>query len=144
MPLGARIVIVGGELVGIELAEFLHERGRKVTVIDDAPRFGKGLTLVRRMRILAELAEHGVALVPGAADIAITRDAVTYSDAAGATQRVPADHVIVAKGASGDLALADALRSAGFNVHAIGDATGVGYIEGAMRGAADAVAAIVA
>ena len=144
MPLGARIVIIGGELVGIELAEFLHERGRKVTVIDDAPRFGKGLTLVRRMRILAELAEHGVALVPGATDIAIQRDAVTYTDASGATQHVPANHVIVAKGASGDLALADALRAAGFRVHAIGDATGVGYIEGAMRGAADAVAAIVA
>ena len=143
MPLGARIVIIGGELVGIELAEFLHERGRKVTVIDDAPRLGKGLTLVRRMRILAELAEHGVALVPGATDIAIMRDAVTYTDAAGAAQRVPADHVIVAKGASGDLALADELRAAGFNVHAIGDATGVGYIEGAIRGAADAVVAIV-
>ena len=144
MPLGARIVIVGGELVGIELAEFLHERGRKVTVIDDAPRFGKGLTLVRRMRILSELAEHGVALVPGAAGIAITRDAVTYADAAGQAHSVPADHVIAAKGASGDLALADALRAAGFRVHAIGDAAGVGYIEGAMRGAADAVAAIVA
>ena len=144
MPLGARIVIVGGELVGIELAEFLHERGRQVTVIDDAPRFGKGLTLVRRMRILSELAEHCVALVPGAADIVITRGAVTYTDAAGQAQSVPADHVIVAKGARGDLALADALRAAGFTVHAIGDATGVGYIEGAMRGAADAVAAIVA
>src|SRR5690606_24904924 len=35
MPLGDRIVIVGGELVGLELAEFLHERGRQVTVVDE-------------------------------------------------------------------------------------------------------------
>ena len=142
MPLGQNIVIIGGELVGIELAEFLHERGRTVTVVDEAPRLGKGLLLVRRMRILAELAEHGVSLQAGAADIAIAKDAVRFTDASGAAQSVPADHVIVAKGAEGNLALAERLRADGFTVETVGDANGVGYIEGAMRGAANAVAAI--
>jgi NADPH-dependent 2,4-dienoyl-CoA reductase/sulfur reductase-like enzyme len=142
MPLGQNIVIIGGELVGIELAEFLHERGRTVTVVDEAPRFGKGLMLVRRMRILAELAEHGVSLQPGASDIAIDKDAVRFVDASGAAQSVPADNVIVAKGAEGNLTLAERLRAEGFTVETVGDANGVGYIEGAMRGAANAVAAI--
>ena len=142
MPLGQNIVIVGGELVGIELAEFLHERGRTVTVVDEAPRFGKGLMLVRRMRILAELAEHGVSLQPGASDIAIGKDAVRFVDASGAAQSVPADNVIVAKGAESNLTLAERLRAEGFTVETVGDANGVGYIEGAMRGAANAVAAI--
>ena len=139
MPLGERIVIIGGELVGIELAEFLHERGRHVTIIDEAPRFGKGLPLVRRMRILAELAEHGVTMQPGASAIAISEKQVSFTDAKGEAQSVAADHVIVAKGAEGNLTLADTLKSHGFAVHAIGDATGVGYIEGAMRGAREAV-----
>jgi monoamine oxidase len=46
--------------------------------------------------------------------------------------------VIVAKGAEGDLSLAKELEAAGFKVYAIGDANGVGYIEGAMRSAAKA------
>lgn len=142
MPLGSRVVIIGGELVGIELAEFLHERGRKVTVIEEAPRLGKGLTLVRRMRILQELREHGVELCGGASAIAIGKDAVTFTDHAGEARSVPADTVIVAKGAEGDLTLAEALRDAGFAVTAIGDAGGVGYIEGAMRGAYEAVRAL--
>jgi 2,4-dienoyl-CoA reductase-like NADH-dependent reductase (Old Yellow Enzyme family)/NADPH-dependent 2,4-dienoyl-CoA reductase/sulfur reductase-like enzyme len=142
MPLGQNIVIIGGELVGIELAEFLHERGRTVTVVDEAPRFGKGLMLVRRMRILAELAEHGVSLQPGASNIAIDKDAVRFVDASGAAQSVPADNVIVAKGAESNLTLAERLRAEGFTVETVGDANGVGYIEGAMRGAANAVAAI--
>lgn len=142
MPLGQRIVIVGGELVGLELAEFLNERGRTVTVVDEVPRLGAGLTLVRRMRLLAELVEHGVALHRGASGIRIDEDAVRFTAADGQEHAVPADHVIVAKGATGDLALAEQLRDAGFSVEAIGDATGVGYIEGAMRGAARAVAAI--
>jgi hypothetical protein len=55
---------------------------------------------------------------------------------------VPADTVIVAMGAEGDLSLAERLTAEGFTVYPIGDATGVGYIEGAMRGAAEAVRAI--
>ena len=139
MPLGERIVIVGGELVGIELAEFLQERGRKVTVVDDMPRFGKGLTIVRRMRMLAELAEHGVGLFPSASEIIITREAVGFNDSEGQPQAIPADHVIVAKGATGDVRLAEILRASGFPVYIVGDANGVGYIEGAIRGAANLV-----
>jgi pyruvate/2-oxoglutarate dehydrogenase complex dihydrolipoamide dehydrogenase (E3) component len=139
MPLGNAIAIIGGELVGLELAEFLSERGRAVNVIEEAPRLGKGLTLVRRMRLLAELGEHGVGLHGGASAIEIGDDTVSFTNASGARQSVSADNVIVAKGAEGDLSLHDELREAGFTVHAIGDATGVGYIEGAMRGAAHAV-----
>lgn len=143
MPLGNRIVIIGGELVGIELAEFLHERGRSVTVVEEAQRLGKGLTLVRRMRILSELKAHGVGLEAGTKNIAIATDGVSFDNAEGVRRLVPADHVIIAQGARGDLGLAQSLESQGFMVRAIGDATGIGYIEGAMRGAADAVAGFV-
>ncbi|MBY2929860.1 FAD-binding protein [Sphingomonadales bacterium 56] len=142
MPLGKRVVIIGGELVGLELAEFLNERGREVIVVDDAPRLGAGLTIVRRMRLLGELKEHGVDLHAGASAIRIERDAIRFMDKDGAEQSAAADHVIVAKGATGDLTLANQLEEQGFTVHVVGDAKGVGYIEGAMRGAAEAVDAI--
>ena len=142
MPLGRNIVIIGGELGGIERAEFLHERGRTVSVIEEAPRLGKGLTLVRRMRILAELAEHGVGLHGGASGIVIGEKAVRFVDSSGESRSIAADHVIVARGAEGDLSLAARLEAEGFTVHGIGDARGVSYIEGAVRSAADAVRAI--
>ncbi|GLT02306.1 hypothetical protein GCM10007897_37130 [Sphingobium jiangsuense] len=142
MPLGKRIVILGGELVGVELAEYLAERGREVAIVGEAPKFGGGLLLVRRMRLLAELREHGVAMFPGASAIRIGKEAVTFTDADGTARSLPADSVIVAMGAHGDSTLADALRAAGHDVTEIGDGTGVGYIEGAMRGAAEAVAAM--
>ncbi len=144
MPLGDSIAIIGGELVGLELAEFLTERGRKVHVIEEAPRLGKGLTLVRRMRLLAELAEHGVGLHGSATGVTIGKDSVTFTDAAGEVRTVPADNVIVARGAEGDLSLAEALAAAGFTVHSVGDARGVGYIEGAIRSAGEAVRAVAA
>jgi len=142
MPLGKRIAIIGGALVGLELAEFLVERGRHVSVVDEADKFGAGLQLVRRMRLIAELREHGVAMLAGARDIVIEPEALAFTPVDGTSVRVAADHVIVATGARGDSALADRLRRAGHAVVEIGDGTGIGYIEGAMRGAAEAVAAM--
>lgn len=144
MPLGKRIAIVGGELVGLELAEFLSERGRTVNVVDEASRLGAGLTLVRRMRLIEELQEHGVGLHANASDIRIETGHVRFTDAKKQAQSIDADHVIVAKGASGDLTLADQLQAAGFAVHLVGDCRGVSYIEGAMRSAAEAATAISA
>ena len=142
MPLGKRVVIIGGELVGVELAEFLMERGREVTVIGEAARFGGGLLLVRRMRLLAELREHGVAMFPGAIGIAIGKNNVSFTNTDGEQKSVAADHVVVAMGAHGDSTLANALRAQGHDVVEVGDGTGVTYIEGAIRGAAEAVAAM--
>ena len=136
MPLGKRVVIIGGELVGLELAEFLVMRGRKVEVVDEAPRPGAGLTVARRMRLLEELREHGVGINSSVTDIQIGTNDVSFADSQGNRQARSADHVIIAKGATGNPALADRLVDKGFSVHAIGDCTGVGYIEGAMRGAA--------
>ncbi|HLG88592.1 MAG TPA: FAD-dependent oxidoreductase [Alphaproteobacteria bacterium] len=142
MPLGKSIVIVGGELVGLELAEFLLHRGRSVTVLEEAPRPGKGIPVVRRWRVLDEIRKAGGLILSSVSEIAIGDPGVTCIDQAGAPRAFAADNVILAKGARGDLTLADTLKSAGQNVVAIGDCRGVGYIEGAMRGAAEAVQAL--
>ena len=142
MPLGRRIAIVGGDLVGLELAEFLVARGRTVSVVDTAPRFGAGLQIVRRMRMLAELREHGVTLTPDVSDIRIEADGVGYRRADGESGLAVADHIIVAKGARGERALADTLRAMGLQVVTAGDCEGVGYLEGAIQGASEAVRAL--
>ncbi|MGB1139574.1 MAG: FAD-dependent oxidoreductase [Halioglobus sp.] len=137
LPLGKNITIIGGELVGLELAEFLAERGRRVTVLEETNHPGKGLFLVRRMRLLSELPHLGVDLRRGATEIAIGEHRVSYTNGRGQQRSVAADHVIVATGATGDDTLSVQLEQAGFTVHSIGDCTGVGYIEGAMESAAD-------
>ncbi len=142
LPLGRRITIIGGELVGLELAEFLAERGREVTVLEESIRHGKGLFIMRRMRLIGELKEMGVTLVAQAGNVTILDGKVAYTNDRGQERTVETDHVIVAQGATGDATLADALSEAGFNVHSIGDCTGVGYIEGAIEDAAEVAMAL--
>lgn len=143
MPVGRNIVIIGGDLVGLELAEFLAHRHRTVTVIDDAPKFGAGLQVVRRWHLLADLERLGVTLLPGAGDIRIEADGtVGYANPYGQVRHLACDHVILAKGARGDLTLAQALQAQGMRVHAIGDCGGVSYIEGAIAQAAELAATV--
>lgn len=141
LPLEKRIVIIGSELVGLELAEFLAERGRHVTVVDEASRAGAGLYLVRRLRLLSELKHHlNVTIQKRARDIRIEDHKVSYTNYRGQRRSLDADQVIVAKGAVGNTALAERLREAGMTCHTIGDCNGVSYIEGAMESAAELVA----
>ena len=142
MPVGDRVVIIGGELVGIELAEFLHDRGRKVTVVDDMAQLGRGLSPARRAVLLDELPLTGITLLAGASDIAIDNKAVTFIAADGTAQALSADTVIIAKGAETNTGLYDDLIAAGLNAHMVGDCQGVGYIVGAVRNAADVAAQI--
>ncbi|MFB3077709.1 MAG: FAD-dependent oxidoreductase, partial [Lysobacterales bacterium] len=136
LPLGKHITIIGAELVGLELAEFLAERSRKVTVIDSSSEVGKGLFLVRRMRLLDELKHLDVTLIKNANDIAIEDKKVAYTNYRGQQRSIDTNHVIVAQGATGNTELAEQLRGAGFSTHTIGDCEGVGYIEGAIEAAA--------
>ena len=43
MPIGKKVVIIGGAIQGCELAEFLVKRGRKVTIVDTAETLGDGI-----------------------------------------------------------------------------------------------------
>lgn len=137
MPVGMKIVVVGGGLVGLELAEFFAERGRLVTVLEEGPKFGLEMAHPRRWRVLDDLRSHGVDLVPYARVRSIGEKAVEYdvgTGEAGPTQTsLEADSVILAIGLGPNPEITAALKEAGVPVHEIGDVKGVGYLEGAMH-----------
>ena len=142
MPVGERIVIVGGGLVGIELAEFLVERGRQVTVLDPAEKLAPELSIVRRARVIHELKAHGCTLLSRVTDIQCERHVVSYVHK-DTVHRAPSDTVILALGAEGDSTLANHVANAGFNVSTVGDCGHVGYIDGAIHSARQAVETIL-
>ena len=131
MPIADEVVIIGGGLVGLELAEYLVERGRKVTVLEPGPDLGAELAIVRRARVLHLLREHGAVIHSKASAIRISADAVSF-ELEGEPQSLPAKQVIIAMGAQPDGSLATALAGSGAQVHRIGDCREVGYIDGAM------------
>jgi 2,4-dienoyl-CoA reductase (NADPH2) len=132
MPLGQRVVIAGGGLVGVELAEFLVERGRQVTVVEECGHFGAELAVVRRWRVLHGLREHQVELLDNRRLLSIDRGFVRVAGELG-EETLAADSVILAAGATGNPDLAERLSARGLEVHIAGDCGGVGYLHGAMH-----------
>jgi len=131
MPLGKRVAILGGGLVGVELAEFLAERGREVTVLEETSVLAAEMALPRRWRVLHTLREHRVTLLTDVRVEAIGDEGVVYTRQ-GERKTAAADHVIIAAGVRDNRELAEALAGLGAEVHLVGDCKGVGYIEGAI------------
>lgn len=133
MPLGKRVSIIGAGLVGLELAEFLIERGREVTVLDPGTHPGTELPIVRRWRVYDAVKNHGKLLMQ-ANVTQIDRKEVIWTDKKGEEYRTPADSVVLAMGAEADSTVADQLQSiTQTSVRRIGDCNDLGYIEGAMH-----------
>ncbi len=141
MPLSKNIIIIGGDLVGLELAEFLIERGRKVTVLEPSASLGPNLSIVRRSRVVHLLKEHGATLLTNVQINEITKAGVLYEHNEEA-HLAKADQVIIAMGANPNLDLANALQTRNIRSTAIGDCTSVGYIHGAIADARNAVLGI--
>jgi 2-enoate reductase len=137
LPFGRRVVVVGGGLVGLELAELLAERRRQVTVLEPGPVLGLEMAHPRRSRAVDEARLHGVDLRTGARVSAIETDRVVFETTALVEESVPADDVVVATGTVADPEAADRFRALGCEVHVIGDASAVGYLFGAIHSGFD-------
>jgi NADPH-dependent 2,4-dienoyl-CoA reductase/sulfur reductase-like enzyme len=134
LPLGRRVVIIGGGLVGIELAEFLAERRRSVTVLEAGSAAGLPMAAPRRWSAVREAVAHGVDVIREATLVEITERTVVY-ECGGEQIEVGVDSVVIAGEVHPGAPLADKLRDLGLEVHVVGDADDVGYIEGAIRSA---------
>ena len=134
MPISKNIVVIGGDLVGLELAEFLVERGRTVKVLEPSGALGPNLSIVRRSRVVHMLKEHGVDLLTNVEIQEIYDEGVLFNHEK-IEKSLQADQVIIALGANANLDLVKELNSLNLPITSIGDCTSVGYIHGAIADA---------
>lgn len=138
---GQRVAVIGGSATGCETAEFLMETAKEVSIIEMLPRVGRGVELITRQRLIAELKGHGVALRMGCRVTSVEPGLVHYEDADGATHSLEVDLVALAIGwrPRGNL-LAEALG--GRDVTVIGDALTPADFVAAINVGADAGLAV--
>ena len=133
---GARIAIVGGGFIGLELASSAVSRGCEATIIEAAPRLMTRGVPAEIADIAARRHQQaGVALVVGARIASIERGAEGAAVVLADGRRIEADYVVAGVGAAPDTALAascgltiengvavdGALRTSDPDIFAIGD-----------------------
>jgi NADPH-dependent 2,4-dienoyl-CoA reductase/sulfur reductase-like enzyme len=132
MPLGKRVTIIGGGLVGIELSHFLSERKRQVTVVDNKSVMAPEMAHPRRWRTLHEITSSNVELHNDVEVVEINKNSVICLKGMEEFE-IFSDSVILAEGIEADKALSEKFADLEVETHVIGDAESIGYIEGAIR-----------
>jgi 2,4-dienoyl-CoA reductase (NADPH2) len=121
LPVGKRVVIIGGGIHGCELGEFLTRRGRKVTIVDTAETLGAGMVDVMMNHLFIWFGKKGVSLISGVKDMEITGTGLTFIDREGKRQTIAVDSIIPALPLAPDTSLGKSLEGKVTEIYAIGD-----------------------
>ena len=134
-----KVAIIGGGSVGTEVAEYLAEKGKEVTIIEMLDQLAKDLPAIARQLQLIALEENNVKIVTEATVQEITDTAIIASQR-GEKVVVPADSVVLALGYRSDTSLKDELE--GQRVLRLGDCVKPRKILDAIREGFDTGAAV--
>ena len=81
-PVGHKVLVVGGGMVGAETADFLAEQGHEVSVIEMRDAIGPDVIHEHRIFLMEAFEKYGIEQITSAAVSEIFSDGVSYKNAA--------------------------------------------------------------
>lgn len=120
-PCGNRVVVLGGELVGCETADYLAAQGKKVTVTRRSKEMALKMSERNRASLLGRLRKQGVTLMPAVKYERITAKGLVVTTREGRSRTIQADTLVLATGAVPENKLAKELQNKSIELHVIGD-----------------------
>ena len=122
LPIGKRVVIIGGSLHGCELGEFLVKRGRQVTILEKSDTLGQGMVDVIRAYLFMWFRKKGVSLISSVKEyVEITEKGLTIINKYNEEETITADTIITALPLQPDLELYASLKGKVPELYAVGD-----------------------
>ena len=115
------VVIMGGGVVGGETAEFLAEKGKKVTIIEMMEDLATGMEFTHKQYLIDRLDLLGVTILMKTKGEAVQEEGVIISTDAGPKQLLPADTIVLATGAMPNQELYRELSGRVSEVYLVGD-----------------------
>lgn len=131
------IVLIGAGLVGLETAEYLAEKGNKLTIVDMLKKAAPKANATNVADVCGRLNGMGTQYLFLHALKEIKADCIVVESVGEdkAEKTLPADAVVIAVGNRPNSALADELKAMGLDVKVIGNAKKDGMIAPATSGA---------
>ena len=124
LPVGRRVVVLGGQIEGVQGAVFLKKRGRDVTIVEESASIGAGIPERYFQRIGPWFAKKGVTVLTETRAEEITKDGVNVRMKDGTQKFIPCDSVMVLMPQVPDTTFADSLKGLVPEIHVIGSALG--------------------
>ena len=122
---GKRIVIIGNELAGCEMAEFFNQKGKRVTVVElpesiIAGEMPKPMPTLRQY-LLFRLAQRGVPMLTNVKIEEVAPKGLVISTKEGERQTIPADIIVLTPGLRPNTQLFQGLKDKAYEVYVAGD-----------------------
>jgi 2,4-dienoyl-CoA reductase-like NADH-dependent reductase (Old Yellow Enzyme family)/thioredoxin reductase len=135
---GAKVVIIGGGLVGVETALHLYEHTetKEITVLEVLPRPLSDVVRVSKLGIMEMLAKTNIKIITSANVIRVKESEVQYSDRADRLTVIAADTVVLAAGFVSKPKLEEFTDGIKAEVYRVGDCRKAGKIYDAINFAA--------
>jgi len=118
---GENVVVIGAGMVGGETAEFLVEKGKKVTIVEMLEEISIGTWAQIRTSVLQRLAAKGVPMFMGTRCDELTDRGLEVTTSQGEKRTLPADTVVIAAGAKANRELYQQIKDTVPEIYLIGD-----------------------
>ena len=132
MPIGKKVIIIGGALAGCQLAEFLVKRGRKVVIVDTAKKLGEGLLSNDPTRLFKWFDQKGVRMMTEVQYEEITDKGLIVTTKEGKRETLETDTILTALPLLPTADLLRSLEGKAPEVYQIGDCRKSGFIHDAI------------
>ncbi len=131
MPENKKVVIIGGGLIGIEVASKLVEKNNRVIIVEMLEEVARGMEMIEKVMTLKKLKEKGVEIYTDTRVTAVDDDKVILEGKENRTLE-GVDHIVLATGMKSYNPLYDNIQDK-IPTYVIGDAKAVGKADDAIR-----------
>jgi len=132
LPVGKTIAIIGGDLVALELAEFLREQSRQVTILTEPPEIAPEMSIPTRWRVMKSLRKSKVKILSDIRYEEITKEGVVITAYGEEKQTIKADTVILTGDIKPNTELFQRLKNKLCHIYQAGDCARSGLLPGAV------------
>lgn len=133
MPVGKKVVIIGGAIQGCQLAEYLIKRGRQVTIVEEGDEMGRWLVPERKTRLFYWFDKKGIERLTGVKLLEVNDKGLAIETKEGQQRLLEADNIIPVLPFSENKELYDKIKNNVPEIYTIGDCAGPGVIPDATK-----------
>ncbi|MDO8690481.1 MAG: FAD-dependent oxidoreductase, partial [Dehalococcoidia bacterium] len=121
VEVGQNVVVIGGGLVGVGVAEWLSAKGKNVTIVEMLKRMAADAPPFDRMGLMQRLSENKVRMMTSTMAEKMGDGTLVVSKEGGVQETLAADTVVVAVGARPNQSLLPTLQGKVKEVYTVGD-----------------------
>jgi pyruvate/2-oxoglutarate dehydrogenase complex dihydrolipoamide dehydrogenase (E3) component len=118
---GERVIVIGGELVGCETAEFLADAGKTVTITRRGPSMAAAVAPMIGQPLVGRLSAKGVTMLTGVKYEEVNNEGLVITTGDGEKRTIPADTIVLAARSRPNTELLQQLGDSVPEIYQVGD-----------------------